>query len=498
MKTKKPLHSSVSPKAPLAAVLLFSGLFFAFPAADLFAGAFYDLTAAAFNLEIPAIPNPAPAKLLGPLKAAPALNAYFVKVGQGDCEYLELPNGKNVLIDGGPADYSGTGIPPVARFLTQQGITRLDHVVLTHPHADHFAGLQYVFDHVQVDNFYDTREDNPGASTLKALRKQISQNPAVTVNYPAEGDTLNWDPGEVQVKVLNSCSTPGQSTSGGVLNNCSIVLKVTYQDISLLYGGDMQDELEARLVSKYGSALQADVLKVGHHGSANASSTSYLGKVKPKFAYIEVGAGNPFGHPTQAALSRLQATGAKIYRTDLDGTQKFTVSGGNSTLEAVIDDAYAQPPETTNSNMEVFVPPVLLAGSRDIWLVDITETCTSEGEVVSAYPAVYKMIVSEENSRILKVFRFTDLEGIERRIEVYFTGGDWMKYGLTYFVTNVGADKGRAYFINDLSTADRENGRIAPRIDPFDSKKLADFIAADFLDSNGSVKAVFSGLAAGQ
>jgi len=67
VKTKKPLHSSVSPKAPLAAVLLFSGLFFAFPAADLFAGAFYDLTAAAFNLEIPAIPNPAPAKLLGPL-----------------------------------------------------------------------------------------------------------------------------------------------------------------------------------------------------------------------------------------------------------------------------------------------------------------------------------------------------------------------------------------------------------------------------------------------
>jgi len=127
--------------------------------------------------------------------------------------------------------------------------------------------------------------------------------------------------------VLNSCSTPGQSTDGNVLNDCSIVLHVTYQNTSILYTGDMQSDVEAKLVSKYGAALQSDVLKVGHHGSATASSVPFLNMVKPKYAYIEVGAGNTFGHPTQAALGRLQGAGAKIFRTDTDGTQEYRIGG---------------------------------------------------------------------------------------------------------------------------------------------------------------------------
>ena len=274
------------------------------------------------GLTAPAVVSEAPI----PLNTARALNAYFISVGQGDSEYIELPNGKAALIDGGPADRAGSGDPAIAQFIAQHNITRIDYVVLTHPHADHFTGLKYVFDHVQVSNFYDTREDNPGAPTLIALRDQIAKTPSIARVYPAADDTLDWDPGEVEVKVLNSCSTPGQSTDGSVLNDCSIVLKVTYQNTSILYTGDMQNDQEAQLVSKYGAGLRADVLKVGHHGSAHSSSAAYLDMVKPRFAYIEVGVNN-YGHPTQAALSRLQAAGAKIYRTDLDGTQKYTIGG---------------------------------------------------------------------------------------------------------------------------------------------------------------------------
>ena len=175
----------------------------------------------------------------------------------------------------------------------------------------------------------------------------------------------------------------------------------------------------------------------------------------------------------------------------------------NSALETIITNTDAQFAPAMNRAMEpqqaVTLPPpsVSQAEPRYTRLIDITEKCTYLGEVVSEYPGIYKMIQSEENSRIIRVFNFTDPRGIERRIEVYFTGGDWMRYGLIYIVTNAGQSKNQAnaYFISDLSTSDREEGSVAPRIDPFDSKKLANFISADFLDAQGNVKAVFKSIA---
>ena len=268
----------------------------------------------------PSVQDPA-APVPGPFKSAPVLNAYFVSVGQGDAEYIELPNGKNVLIDGGPNPTA-----PLAQFLTQHNVAHIDYVVLTHPHLDHYSGLSYVFSHLKVDNFYDTREENTGVASIKALRDKVKSLGVNTV-YPAAGDSLDWDPGEVQVKVLNACSNPGASGSGPVLNNCSIVLKVTYQNTSILYMGDLQSDMEANLVSTYGSQLQSDVLKVGHHGSNTATSTAFLNMVKPKYAYIEVGAGNTFGFPAPVTLSNLQAAGVTVFRTDTGGTQEYRIGG---------------------------------------------------------------------------------------------------------------------------------------------------------------------------
>ena len=261
-----------------------------------------------------------------PLKAR-ALHAYFIEVGQGDSAYIELPNGKNVLIDGGPPNPSGAGDPLVARFLERHNIAHIDYMVMTHPHSDHFAGLQYVVDNLTVDKFYDTRVTNPNSSTLKTLRTQIANDPDITVVYPKAGDTLDWAPGEVRARVLNSCPAPSSTDSGHILNDCSIVIKVTYQNTSILYTGDMESDLEAELVSRYGSYLQADVLKVGHHGSALSSSEVFLDYVRPKAAYIGVGENN-YGHPSMEAMDRLRAVGASIHRTDIDGTMRYTISGG--------------------------------------------------------------------------------------------------------------------------------------------------------------------------
>jgi len=291
-------------------------------AADIFAAGAFDALSALSSPDFAFIPKaPAPSPVPVPLKPAPALNAYFLDVGQGDSEYIELPNGRNVLIDGGPNPTAR-----LAQFLAQHNVTKIDFVVMTHPHLDHYAGLDYVFSRLKVGIFYDTREENTGSVTSKALRAKISSLGVPTV-YPAPGDSLDWDPGEVQVKVLNSCPTPGASASGPVLNDCSIVLKVTYQNTSILYEGDLQSDREAGLAAEYGGQLQSDVLKVGHHGSDTSTSPAFLNAVKPKFAYMEVGAGNIFAFPAPVTLTSLQAVGATVYRTDLGGTQEYVIRG---------------------------------------------------------------------------------------------------------------------------------------------------------------------------
>jgi len=157
-------------KKLFAALVLASGLSLA-PAVGLFAaGALDSLTTLTVGggFDVPVVSTPVPYS--GPVSTTHVLNAYFVNVGQGDAEYIELPNGHNVLIDGGPNPTA-----PLAEFLTQHGITKIDHVVLTHPHSDHYTGLVYVFDNFQVANFYDTRIDNTGSSTIKKLRARINE-----------------------------------------------------------------------------------------------------------------------------------------------------------------------------------------------------------------------------------------------------------------------------------------------------------------------------------
>lgn len=259
-------------------------------------------------------------------RAAPdaGLKVYFVSVGQGDAEYIELPDGQNVLIDGGPgANPSLIGDPPIAKFLSEKGISRIDHVVLTHPHADHFVGLQYVFAKIKVGSFYDTRLDNSGSTADDAVRAQAREIPGIRVSYPAPGDALDWGP-DVRARVLNSC--PDAATAPKDPNSCSIVLRLSYRGTSVLFTGDMPSKVEAQVVSRFPGELASEALKVGHHGSAGSSSAGFLDAVKPKVAYIEVGTGNPYGHPKPEALARLQAVGARVYRTDIDGTRVYEIA----------------------------------------------------------------------------------------------------------------------------------------------------------------------------
>lgn len=305
-------------KAVYAAVFSLLAVFH-FSALPLNAQALEQLGLAAPPVEIPLAPVPANATLYS---AGPGLNVYFLNVGQGDSIYIELPGGKNALIDGGP---SGAATGALAKFLADKKVSAIDHVVLTHPHSDHYNGLNYVFSNIEVSNFYDTRVDNSGATGDNTLRNKVKSIGVNTI-YPAPGDRMDWSAPGVDVKVFNSCPQAFASKNSETLNNCSIMFKLSYNGSSLLFTGDTEGETELKLAERYGAELKADVLKVGHHGSKYSSTTNFLKAVKPARAYIEVGKNN-YGHPTQDALGRLSAAGAEVYRTDLDDTQAFSVAG---------------------------------------------------------------------------------------------------------------------------------------------------------------------------
>lgn len=257
------------------------------------------------------------------------LNVYFVNVGQGDATYIELPSGGNVLMDGGPSS------KPIYEFLKAKGVTKIDHVVLTHPHRDHYAGLKKVFAAFEVRNYYDSRLDNLSAAGDNNLRELAAAEPGgCLTHYPEVGANLNWDP-KVTVKVLNSCPEPMQSKDEHVINNCSLVLRLHYNGNGLLFMGDAEASLETAITRVFKSGLDSSVLKVSHHGSRYSSAPKFLARVQPKYAFISAGLNNSYGHPHQEAIDRLLAVGAKLFLTT-SGTQSVTIPAPGYGAEPII------------------------------------------------------------------------------------------------------------------------------------------------------------------
>ncbi len=245
------------------------------------------------------------------------LKVSFVNVGQGDAIYIELPNGKNALIDGGP---SGTLIDS---FLKSKGVTKIDFMALTHPHNDHYRGLKKVFTNYQVDNYYDTKAENVDAVGDNNLRELAAAEPGCTTHYPKPGDILDWDP-RVTIKVFNACWEPVQMHDNDETNNCSLVIRLYYNGNGVMLTGDANFEIEREMLSHFKSGLQSNILNVGHHGSRTSTSDAFLTRVRPDYAFISVSVGNNYGHPHQETLDRLRNAGAEIYLTTT-GTQSLTI-----------------------------------------------------------------------------------------------------------------------------------------------------------------------------
>ena len=234
------------------------------------------------------------------------LTVHFIDVGQGDCTLVILPEGKNILVDTG----SPLAGPKVTEHLKSLGITRINHLILTHPHDDHIGGILSIVSEFEINYFYDNGFNNFNSIIFGDYLKLVRGNP-LKYNVLQAGESLVFD--NVKLMVLNPLLPPT-----GNVNEDSVVLKLTFGNLTILLSGDLGDPGERRLL-KLGTELKSQVLKVGHHGDRNSSSKDFLQQVKPETAIINVDEINEYAHPHKETLNRLNNAGATIYRTDRNG-----------------------------------------------------------------------------------------------------------------------------------------------------------------------------------
>ena len=248
----------------------------------------------------------------GTVASAENLVVYFLDVGQADAAILQCGD-EVMMIDGGESSDSSL----IYSYLTKTlGITHIDYMIATHPHADHIGGLSGALNACSVGVVYSpvTSYDSKQFSSLV----KYTQKQGRDLTVPKVGDSFSF--GDAQVQFLS----PMKEYSN--INDSSIVVRIIHGINTFLFAGDAEWEAEHDMVDS-GYDLSATVLKVGHHGSDTSSSYVFLREVMPKYAVISCGEGNSYGHPTEAVLSRLRDVGAQVFRTDMQGDVVFVSDG---------------------------------------------------------------------------------------------------------------------------------------------------------------------------
>jgi competence protein ComEC len=314
------------------------------------------------------------------MRVSHQLRVTALDVGQGDATLIDLPDGRLMLIDGG--GFVGIPIDPGERVilptLRARRRDRIDILLLTHPHPDHYGGLASVVRQVDIGEFWyggadaeaiDAEAidaaDSSHTELLRLLRQRgvplrsaselcsadgriddilrlLHPCPSASASCPksAPGSPRprcagegHGEPGQMGISAFGASSTLGGSAdSAPSANDDSLVLRVGHGRHAALFVGDAERWAEQRLLATRGDALDADFLKVGHHGSRTSSSAEFLARVTPGIATISCGIRNRFGHPHAEALTHLTAVGARVIRLDQTGAVSWQSDGRSTRL----------------------------------------------------------------------------------------------------------------------------------------------------------------------
>lgn len=241
----------------------------------------------------------------------------FINVGQGDSILLHDETNFDILIDGGQPSAG----PTVTAYLRQQHVDDIDVMVATHADEDHIGGLIDVLQMTDVPvrsviyNGYAGTTARWNEFVTAVQQEGLVPSP---LQYP---NTVKW--GSVTGTVLN----PEPGLVNPDQNDASLVLLIAHNGVKSLFPGDISSTAETDIAAR-GVPLAAQVLQVAHHGSKYSTGTPFLSAVQPSDAIISVGT-NPYGHPAPETLSRLEAVGARIWRTDRQGTIVMTDDGSH-------------------------------------------------------------------------------------------------------------------------------------------------------------------------
>jgi competence protein ComEC len=268
------------------------------------------------------------------------LHVDFLDVGQGDATFITFPNGETMLVDGGgkpnfndlyvkregeepeifEPDVQGIGEAVVSQFLWEKGYAKIDYILATHADADHLQGLVDVAKNFRVKAAIFGRMPEKDEGFIE-LSNVLTKRKIEILKF-SKGDNLEI--GSVKIEVLN----PSKEDSPEAIsdNNHSIVLRLVFGEKKILLTGDIEKETESRLLQNP-EFLQADLIKVAHHGSRTSSTEEFVTAVNAEFAIISVGKKSLFGHPHGEVVERWQRSGAGIMKTGEKGTI-FAVTDG--------------------------------------------------------------------------------------------------------------------------------------------------------------------------
>lgn len=255
------------------------------------------------------------------------LKLTMIDCGQADSFLLEQ-DGKTCLVDCGTRS---TG-KDVVQYLKDQGITKIDYLFGTHPHDDHMGGMYDVITNFEIGKVIlpEVKDGEVTTNWYLKLMKELKTG-EYNLEYSRVGEIYHL--GDATIRIIG----PIWEVKNGNLNNYSIVLKVSFGEMDVIMTGDAEKEVEEAIVNS-GIDLDAEILKVGHHGSDTSTSEEFLDAISPDYALISAKLGNKYNHPIKETMDKLKEREIPVYRTDENGTVVVTITFNNVTFDCSAGD----------------------------------------------------------------------------------------------------------------------------------------------------------------